>query len=87
MIGTLNFNSNRAGDRRQMSDFTKEELQFILLSLEPFDWASSGAFEGVKSKIQSLIDNYCDHTSAHAVNLDVNYILECSECKAFKGWV
>ena len=38
-----------------MNDFTKEELQIIWLSI------AANYFPELKNKIQSIIDNYCEH--------------------------
>lgn len=44
-----------------MNDFTKEELQYILYACE-----RSPLEDGVvENKIQSMIDNYCEHSSSH----------------------
>jgi hypothetical protein len=41
-----------------MNEFTKEELKFIHRSLEQLKWHKSSYF---MIKIQSMIDNYCEH--------------------------
>ncbi len=46
-----------------MNDFTKEELEEIV---ESFDWIESETSwdwkHPLRNKIQSMIDNYCEHT-------------------------
>lgn len=65
-----------------MNEFTKEELEYINNYI--FKGASSIRFdkhESLKDKLQSLIDNYCDHefskrlhmVNAHRVNM-------CDKC-------
>lgn len=59
-----------------MNDFTKEELErlFHLVNrserIDPIDKKNYIATYELRLKIQSLIDNYCEHTE--------NYI--CMEC-------
>lgn len=45
-----------------MNDFTKEELQDIY---EVFDRQGACRLLDLKSKIQSMIDNYCDQDCKH----------------------
>jgi len=57
-----------------MNDFTKEELKFI------YDWLNWISKEDypVKNKIQSMIDNYCDH-SQYIYYGDIP-VGECTKC-------
>ena len=49
-----------------MSEFTKEELQVILLDMNTYInrttiLAESPSHKALRVKIESMIDNYCDH--------------------------
>lgn len=61
-----------------MNDFTKEELEGIL---EGLSWWLEGddalCSERLINKIQSLIDDYCEH-KWHSN--PYNYVLHCQKC-------
>lgn len=65
-----------------MNDFTKEELDFINAAINPFNWIFSGDFDELKSKLKSLIDNYCEHDYlAFLVEENHNpFIEKCGKC-------
>jgi hypothetical protein len=72
-----------------MNDFTKKELialedamQHMFALHRPQDGKSP-----LLDKLQTMIDNYCDHEGTLIANSEVNYILSCSKCATFKGWV
>ena len=64
-----------------MNDFTKEELEYIheaLNSLGKLGWVKSNIL--FKYKIQSMIDNYCEHTESKTiVNYDNDFVQVCVE--------
>lgn len=74
-----------------MNDFTKEELQIILESLVFFNKASCPDHE--KSfhekekecikKIQSMIDNYCEHEQMKVDMGDYYEVYPCKKCGVF----
>ena len=71
-----------------MSDFTKEELKIIRNLINNLDekmltWSESVIL--VQSKIQSMIDNYCEHKQSGEVR-DVDFIKVCTQCKEVAGW-
>ena len=48
-----------------MNDFTKEELESIIQSFEHIEYRETfGWDDHLKIKLQSLIDNYCEHESS-----------------------
>ena len=61
-----------------MNDFTKEELKFIsdLLTYQ----SSENMNEELRDKVDSMIDNYCEHEPGYYVTPDEN-ILTCHKCK------
>jgi len=72
-----------------MNDFTKEELEGILEGLQIID-ADPGIRpkiyweDSLKDKIQSLIDNYCEHEKIEYVGDVHGY--NCKRCdKSFTG--
>ncbi len=70
-----------------MNEFTKEELIYIRNHI--FSGAAAIRMlehDALRDKIQSMIDNYCDHSHGTTSNSEVDYVLSCSECNAFKGW-
>jgi hypothetical protein len=66
------------GMNLQMNDFTKEELEYIYNYI--FNGAaciSFGSHEIIKNKLQSMIDNYCEHEETYYSSGDN---LVCSHC-------
>lgn len=62
-----------------MNDFTKEELKSIMYCVKQMKIHIDG-YNPLKSKIQSMIDNYCEHK-----NKCVNGAkLVCEDCE--KEW-
>lgn len=78
-----------------MNDFTKEELQDIregicnLISVGSADSQWNKDIHNLKDKIQSMIDNYCEHKPntlgiSCAPNDKVLYTVhKCSKCERF----
>lgn len=65
-----------------MNDFTKEELELIYRMFHHFVyspyWRKSDEEEPLKDRIQSMIDNYCEHSESQS---DHNYDVErCNKC-------
>jgi len=59
-----------------MNDFTKEELIDIYDALMD---TSIAIYEDLPSKVQSMIDNYCEH---ELCDIDYDYQpLRCRSCK------
>lgn len=56
-----------------MNNFTKDDLSIILLSI------AGNAYPELKRKIQSLIDNYCEHETCH-IDYD-HQPVRCKDCK------
>lgn len=57
-----------------MNDFTKDELETLLHGLKHaniHDWE-------IGKKIQSMIDNYCDHISLFSMD-DMKHCCKCGE--------
>ena len=63
-----------------MNEFTKEELericQFFNIAIE--DYKEPDSTYELRDKIQSLIDNYCEHTSKQYYEHVMLY--ECNDC-------
>lgn len=57
-----------------MNDFTKEELQDIYDAVMD---TSVAMFEHLPAKIQSLIDNYCEHVFIFTLN---DSSIHCHKC-------
>lgn len=71
-----------------MNDFTKEDLEIILHNIVvPDEPELRDKAKDLYWKVSDMIDNYCDHEGKTNSNSDVDYILTCSKCDAFKGWV
>ncbi len=66
-----------------MSEFTKEELRHLDYSLEQFRFSCINPnFENelneLRTKIQSMIDNYCEHDSC---KIDYDHQpIRCNKC-------
>ena len=76
-----------------MNDFTKEELKFISNTIDCYQ--SDGGLnmdeiptcESAKEKIQSMINNYCEH--GYKKTLDKSgmfFISICHKCNDQKPW-
>jgi hypothetical protein len=66
-----------------MNDFTKEELEnihnSIVMMVNLHD--APDEFFDLRDKIQSLIDNYCDHPEYKMiVNYDNDFVNVCVKC-------
>lgn len=63
-----------------MNNFTKEELQDIYDAVMD---TSIAMFEHLPSKIQAMIDNYCEHKTAYSC--DYCGLTGCEDCKEAVG--
>ncbi len=57
-----------------MNDFTKEELENISDELE------GTIHDALRQKIQSMVDNYCEHEFYQTSAL-INYCVKCGHAK------
>ncbi len=69
-----------------MNDFTKEELEDLLDSLNASLDADTSCdstwrkdIRALKNKLQSLINNYCEHTESYKTGADVRRCCECEQ--------
>lgn len=70
-----------------MNQFTKNELEYIAEAIEMwFKDYDSDTPERIYLKVKSMINGYCEHSETKQ-NSEVDYILCCAKCDAFKGWV
>lgn len=70
-----------------MNELTKHELIMMgQLARREYILNHEKSWVGIIDKIQSMIDNYCEHSETKQ-NSEVDYILCCAKCDAFKGWV
>ena len=68
-----------------MNDFTKEELTILFLELRIAirNWGHTEDLKDypkLKDKIQSMIDNYCDHENAKSIHPG-DTVLICPKCE------
>jgi hypothetical protein len=64
-----------------MNDFTKEELRNLISTISTVRIYTDidNYDDDLYNKIQSMIENYCEHESAH---IDYDYqALKCNKCK------
>lgn len=68
-----------------MNDFTKEELQIMLLDMNVYIHRTtilteSPSHKALRGKIQSMIDNFCEHywSPTEALNIPL-HCLKCGE--------
>ena len=59
-----------------MNDFTKEELQLLAESIPYLLHMQTKARTDLLMKIDTMIDNYCEHSESHA-----NHDYEVEQCK------
>jgi hypothetical protein len=68
-----------------MNDFTKEELQDLLTALDYSGWVTKMNCKNTPSlisKIQSMVDNYCDHKHSQLTsNSEYGIFVKCVKCK------
>lgn len=71
-----------------MNDFTKEELEVIFHELrESREWSENLVNPWpLLDKIQSMIDNYCEHEQSGEVR-DIDFIKVCTKCKEVTEWI
>lgn len=68
-----------------MNEFTKEELIYMRDGIELIQDKCNISkqidekLDSTRSKIQSLIDNYCDHSDCFELDTD-SIILGCNDC-------
>ena len=64
-----------------MNEFTKDELciLFKCVRLSERDYGECSDLDNVKFKIQSMIDNYCEHENA-GQDYSCNRCWDCGEC-------
>ncbi len=75
-----------------MNDFTKDELESILCALEYIgespSWRSVEDWDDeIKAKIQSMIDNYCEHDWGVGFGSIYSPIVYCKRCHCQKPMV
>ncbi len=76
-----------------MNDFTKDELGILHTAIDY--WISNIALKGAKispvilTKIQSIIDNYCDHISDGYIYTNSDFTngnpFKCEKCGGYFG--
>jgi len=64
-----------------MNDFTKEELQIILLDMNAYIHrttilAESSSHKALRDKIEGLIDSHCEHK----IENTAGWVYECQKC-------
>ncbi len=64
-----------------MNDFTKDELETILYCVDVVSNVENTDEQKLFDKIQSLIDNYCEHEWDETRTLEVD-VAECFKCGA-----
>jgi hypothetical protein len=69
-----------------MNEFTKEELLTIMAALDklPLRWNGykKGWYSDLECKIQSMIDNYCEHDGE--VTRNYATVTQCNKCGKLK---
>lgn len=70
-----------------MNDFTREQLQIILLDMNAYIYrtrtailAESPSHKALRDKIESMIDNYCNHECNGETEIFVD---TCRKCNAY----
>lgn len=71
-----------------MNDFTKDELQIILLDMDTYIRQNkilkeSPIHKELRLKIQAMINNYCEHKEKAATSdEDGNMVVMCGRCNS-----
>lgn len=70
-----------------MNDFTKEELKciYVSLSLHALEGWANIPVELVE-KIQSMIDNYCEHESSEPKLVLIKHCVKCNQHLETRQW-
>lgn len=58
-----------------MNNFTKEELEYLIICIYERPDSINPTMEAMRDKIQSLIDNYCEYNVLGS--FDPYYCLDC----------
>jgi len=61
-----------------MNDFTKEELQYFLMTMKPFHFLWRHDPLELENKIQSIIDNYCEHDGEIGKDYPAEKCMKCN---------
>lgn len=64
-----------------MNNFTRNELLQINSGISKLEYFNKDLY----SKIQFLIDNYCDHKNIGSIS-DIDYLNICKDCHEIQGW-
>ena len=68
-----------------MNDFTKDELQDLKFCVTDHTrYQGDSIHDILASKLQAMIDNYCDH-DLKSVS-DVDYVVVCRKCDKTGGY-
>ncbi len=67
--------------RKAVNEFTKDELE----ELKYFLFGNPKSTVDLCRKIQSLIDNYCDHKNIGSIS-DIDYLNICKDCHEIQEW-
>lgn len=65
-----------------MNNFTKEELEWLYHEVEIIAHEfkhTRGMSIPIKEKLQSMIDNYCEHQNQSSMS-DIDYVYYCRDC-------
>ncbi len=69
-----------------MNDFTKAELQMLIHGIHlSIDEHTQHRYAPLANKIQSLIDNYCEHEYRHLVGGMIESCCKCSDLRRMKN--
>ena len=64
-----------------MSDFTKEELEGLMLCVIHSSWLYKANKHDVIKKLEYMIENYCKHSNTKGVSeMDMDYRAICKDC-------
>lgn len=63
-----------------MNDFTKEELEYFLMVMKPFHFLWKHDPLELENKLQSMIDNYCEHEGSGIEYLSYPPQQKCKKC-------
>lgn len=67
-----------------MNDFTKEELEGMLNCIYHGSWIYKADKKTVINKLQSMIDNYCEHEEKETIQTFLSgtrFSNQCKKCK------
>ena len=75
------------GDVLIMNDFTKEDLILMYHNFAETEFRGKNKkLNAIRDKIQSMIDNYCEHQASAPLMALIKECVKCHDCLDHRRW-